>query len=476
MTSLVLSVVAACAAPLSGPSTPPPAIEASVDRRVELLTLVARLADFGEFSMANAASPYARAADAWFREFRDHAAVKRLRELRRTRGVSYDAIASLAVHVEDSAGLEERIPFDRPPERLDARWGLEGARAFLDDLRDFVKVAKSEEFFDGQQQRFDAASARLRTVIEKNQALPWFDSVFGERRGARYCAIPGLLCGGGNYGVGVRFPAKKDGSPSDEAEEILPVFGCSSFDADGVPVFGAEMGGLVVHELCHSYTNALVDRIAAQLEKPAGALFSTCADVMRQQAYADWKTMSYESLVRACVVRCRTVTEGDAAGKRQRDEEVARGFAWVPALADEIGRFEADRKQWPTFADFLPQIVACFEREAQHAKEQEAKSPHLVSMAPANGSRELAAGDGELVFTFDRAMRTDSYSVMGEPAKTPKARGKPTWDASGKVFTLPVRFEAGTSYRFRLNSETRQGFQSRDGVALAPVEITLATK
>ena len=186
--------------------------------------------------------------------------------------------------------------------------------------------------------------------------------------------------------------------------------------------------------------------------------------------------MSYESLVRACVVRCQTVTESEAAGKKQHDEKIARGFAWVPALADEIGRFEADRKQWPTFADFLPQVVACFERAAERAKEADAKAPHLVTMAPANGSRDLAAGDGELVFTFDRAMRTDSYSVMGEPAKTPKARGKPTWDASGKVFTLPVRFEAGTSYRFRLNSETRQGFQSRDGVALAPIEITLATQ
>jgi len=186
--------------------------------------------------------------------------------------------------------------------------------------------------------------------------------------------------------------------------------------------------------------------------------------------------MSYESLVRACVVRCRTVTENETAGRKQRDDEVARGFAWVPALADEIGRFEADRKQWPTFADFLPQVVACFEREAQHAKEQEAKSPHLVSMAPANGSRDVAAGDGTLVFTFDRAMRTDSYSVMGEPAKTPTGRAKPTWDASGRVLTWPVRFEAGTSYRFSLNSGTQQGFKSKEGVALAPVEITLATK
>jgi hypothetical protein len=88
----------------------------------------------------------------------------------------------------------------------------------------------------------------------------------------------------------------------------------------------------------------------------------------------------------------------------------------------------------------------------------------------------VAAGDGTLVFTFDRAMGTDSYSVMGEPAKTPTGRAKPTWDASGRVLTWPVRFEAGTSYRFSLNSATRQGFKSKEGVALAPVEVTLATK
>src|SRR4030095_16028950 len=102
MATFALSVVLTCTAPFPGTPAPrpapKPAIEAAVDRRVELLTLIARLADFEEVHMANASSPYSRAADAWFREFRGHAAVQRLRELRRTRGVSYDAIASLAVH------------------------------------------------------------------------------------------------------------------------------------------------------------------------------------------------------------------------------------------------------------------------------------------------------------------------------------------------------------------------------------------
>lgn len=37
-------------------------------------------------------------------------------------------------------------------------------------------------------------------------ALPWFDSYFGVCAGASDRAIPGLLCGGDNDGVGVQFP------------------------------------------------------------------------------------------------------------------------------------------------------------------------------------------------------------------------------------------------------------------------------
>jgi hypothetical protein len=357
----------------AAPATADHVIEVRVDRRVELLTLVARLAGFDEFNQANSKSPYSRAADAWFREQRDHPAVKRLQELRKSNGVGFDAIPMLAVHLEDSVALEERVAFDTPPERLDQRWGGADARAFLVLLRDFVKAADSEGFFDSQEERFAGAAERLRAVIEKSRALPWFDRTFGARSGASYVAIPGLLCGGGNYGVGIRYPPRATANGTEIDEEILPVFGCSRFDDAGIPLFGDEMAGLLVHELCHSYTNALVDRIAPQLEPSAKRLFDGKADAMRRQAYGDWKTMCYESLVRASVVRCRSVTEGAAAGRAQEAEEVGRSFVWVPALAVELARYDADRKQWPTFVDFLPEIVKCFAREAAKLDADQAK-------------------------------------------------------------------------------------------------------
>src|SRR5262245_59601325 len=86
------------ALPQSAP-TPQKAFEVHVDPRVELLTGLARLAGFREFTMESSDSPYARRFDAHFAPSREHAAVTELRRLRAKSGVSYDAIPSFAVHV-----------------------------------------------------------------------------------------------------------------------------------------------------------------------------------------------------------------------------------------------------------------------------------------------------------------------------------------------------------------------------------------
>lgn len=52
-----------------------------VDRRVELMTVVARLAGFPEYQ-SSLVQAYTDSLDAWFAPYRNHAAVACLRELR----------------------------------------------------------------------------------------------------------------------------------------------------------------------------------------------------------------------------------------------------------------------------------------------------------------------------------------------------------------------------------------------------------
>src|SRR5690606_4723013 len=103
----------------------------------ELLSIIFRLAGNPEYNQGRLES-YLADVDAHFGRFREHVAVNTARTLRRPRGVSFDAVMSMAVHLTDAYDLNERVPFDGPEARLDARWRPDEARLFLQELRRFV--------------------------------------------------------------------------------------------------------------------------------------------------------------------------------------------------------------------------------------------------------------------------------------------------------------------------------------------------
>src|SRR5690606_17476113 len=118
------------------------AIVVRVDRRGELTSLVFRPAGSPEDSQARPQG-YPSAVDAWFGKHEDHAVVRRARQLRATRGVSFDAVASFAVHLDRDDPLGEQ-GFDPLPARLDRRWTSADAAAFHADLRAFAKASKAD--------------------------------------------------------------------------------------------------------------------------------------------------------------------------------------------------------------------------------------------------------------------------------------------------------------------------------------------
>lgn len=449
-------------------------VDVRVDPRVELLTIVARLAEFPEFTMSNSHSPYSERVEARFGAQREHAAIATLRALRADHGVSYDAIPSLAVHLDaverdGTPSLALRIPRSAAPERLDARWESARTDRFLTELRDFATQTGAAAFFEAERPFYAQVEQRLGERLAQSQALGWFDDFFGAKAGARYVAIAGLLCGGGNFGVGVRFG---DGTP----EEITPVFGCWDFDAQGVPTFGPNYLPLYVHELCHTYTNPFVDRFAKELEEAGKRIHASCAALMQRQGYGTWKTVLYESLVRAAVIRCRAATEGPAAANEQTRKEVAQGFAWVPGLAELYAAYEHDRAKVPTFEAFMPRVVAYLDAHAAKLAALEAERPVVVALSPASGATDVDPALTTLSITFDRPMRDRSWSIVGSPEDVPKITGKLAYDASRKVLAVPIELEPGRVYRFALNSTTQQGFQSDRGVPLAPLEVTFTTR
>jgi hypothetical protein len=457
-------------APAAIPAAPA-ALDVRVDERVELFCIIARLAGMSEYAQRSSMSAYSSRAHAHFDPFREHRAVQLLREMRARDGAGHDAIVSLAVHLGPLPALQRRMPFDPRPPRLDARWKPERTEAFLAAVRDFVRESKAPEYFASETAFYTQAAERLRAVVADAKALPWFDEFFGSKAGATYSVIPGLLCGNGNYGAGVRF---EDGRP----EEIRPILGCANWDQSGIPVFTERAVPLLVHELCHSYTNSIVDRHADALQPVAEPLFEVTAAAMRRQAYGTWRIMVYESLVRATVVRYLRDVRGDEAAATQIREDASRGFSWIGDLASALDAYVKDRARYPTLDDFMPEIVRFFETRGaaivKAKREASEKAPKLVAMTPPNGARNVDPGLTEMRLVFDRPMSGDRWSIVGPKQDAPEWVGTPKLDESGKTFVLGMKLSPGRTYSFRLNSERSKGFASADGFPLEPVEVTFS--
>lgn len=446
-------------------AAPAQAIPVRVDPNVELLSLVFRLAGADEYNTPASQSAYATDAARWFAPHQEHAAVAYARNLRSNRGMGYDGVMSFAVHL--TPALELKIPFPAASKSLDFRWRPEEAVEFLRLLRDFHRESRFAEFLERHAALFARAVAVLEQPLSARPYREWLDGYIGPRQ-AEFTVAIGMFNGSGNYGVAVRHP---DGS-----EEIRPILGAGVWSPEGVPVFGDGDAGLIVHEFCHSYTNPLVNLHRAELEPIGARLLAARQKIMTQQAYSSAMPVIYETLVRAVTTRYAQLHETPDIARRTDETERARGFLWLPGLVDLLVHYEQQRDRYPTLADLMPEIIRSLQDSADRLEPLLAKLPRATRISPAPGASDVAPGDGEIRIEFDRPMRTTSRMIQAAPGGFPSKRAEPRYEDDGRVFIYPVRFEAGKTYRFTLNSIYATGFVSAEGSwPMDPIVVEFST-
>jgi hypothetical protein len=229
---------------------------------------------------------------------------------------------------------------------------------------------------------------------------------------------------------------------------------------------------------------------------PGETLFPFVADAMRRQAYSGWKTLMYESLNRACGLRYIRATKGPLAMQLAAVQESSRSFYWVGELAEVLGEYDKQPREYADLAEFFPRIIAFFDdyarnadtklaavkaamekRQQEQMKEWQEKGPRIVSMVPPNGAEDVDPNLKMIVVTFDRPMRSPGWAVvtLGSSNEVPKGAGPVGYDSERKVFTMPVELQPDKEYRFGLNAEGYLGFQSQEGIPLAPVVVRFKT-
>lgn len=452
-----------------GPKTSAIPLRIQVDPRVELLSILFRLAGNPEYNQSKVAA-YTADVDKAFGKFRDHDAVKLARQFRQKYGVSYDACMSMAVHLTGIEKLEFAVPLAPWPVGLDKRWKPDTAPKFLIAARRFIKDTDFPQFLEQHKALYREAESRMKALMDKEGHLEWFGEFFGERAGANFTIDLGLLNGGCCYGVRCL---------NGKTPDLYCVLGVWQTDREGTPEFSSGMIGTVVHEFGHSFANPLIDRHLAELRQSGDELYRPQAAKMQSQAYGDGRTVLCESLVRACEVRYAARYEGVDAARRSAQFQKSRGFLWTEELSTLLADYETHREQYPTLESFSPRLVAFFKGYSKDFASKQASlaanRPKVLWMCPTNGDSKVDVSVTNLRVRFDRPMQDGSWSLVGDQSQCPQGTGSPRYDAARTTWTVPIKLKPGFTYQFKFNDAGYMGFQSAQGVPLDPVSVTFTT-
>ena len=291
-------------------------IEVAVDARVELFSVLERLAGRPEYGIA--ATPYARAVDTWFAPYAGMPAVASFRQLRSSHSIGYDAAMTLAAQLDEQ--LAPVRPLSPLPEGLDVRWEGVDLERVLGEVRDFAAEARFDDFLAAQHDYIAAVEEAFRSFVRSRPVRDWFEGVFGPGQRPGYHVVPGLLTGLMSYGVHAG------------TDEFYAIMSLEAPDAGGVPTLGLLTEEYLVHEFAHAHVNSVVREHIEVFDGPA-PLIDSAAPAMEQQHYLTRHIVVEESIVRALAVLYLRDEVGVDAARQSLEMQHRLGFTWTRDLA-----------------------------------------------------------------------------------------------------------------------------------------------
>jgi hypothetical protein len=249
-----------------------------VDERVELLSIVFRLAGNFEYNMSPLTA-YTADIDRTFAPYKTHPAVVKATQLAKDRDVGFDAVMAMAVHLSPPPGLTPLVEFSAnvPGDR----WGKENATAFASLLRDFYRDTNFHAFFDAHRPLYELSESRFSAVL-KDLDLGWYERFYGGMPEEHFHVILGINNGGANYGPKVIL--------ADGREELFAIIGAGTKADAGRPTFDSGYLGRIIHEFNHSFVNPVVKETAKEMAS-ARRIYEPVAAQMQANAYGSPEIM-----------------------------------------------------------------------------------------------------------------------------------------------------------------------------------------
>ncbi|MFA5849544.1 MAG: DUF4932 domain-containing protein [Bacteroidales bacterium] len=434
-----------------------------VDNRVELMSIVFRLAGRAEYSSKDI-KLYVSKIEDHFNKFRDHELILYVKSVMNERGLGYDAVMSMAVNLDKNLFLRKDLAVNS----LDKRWGEECAGKFTLLLRKFYIDAHCEGFFKSNADFFKEVAKRFLPVYEQID-LNWYKSFYGNVSSEKFTIINAPANGQGNYGVSVNY---KDGN-----KEAFAIMGAWSTDSTGMPLFRIDdYFPTLLHEFNHSFINHINAKQSDLLKDCGEQLFSLVENEMRSQAYGNWLTMMNEALVRACVIKyMKDHNYADATIQRETKSQVDRGFFWIGELVVELEKYSSQRDIYPSLESFVSKLAVEYKRYVAMGLEVENRRPKVFSISEfSNGDKNVSPSIKTITINFDKPLSGKAYSIfygsLGA-AGFPKVL-KIEYTPGNMSVVMSVELLPEKAYQFIL---TGKGFKSPEGIVIKSYIVNFET-
>lgn len=446
----------------------------AVDRRVEIMSIVARLAGYEEYSQPHAKT-YVAAILSHFKAYQDDTLVAYAKKLREPDdGIGFDAVMNMAVHLEGEGGNFRLKEGWRSG--IDKRWIGETAPQFVTLLNRFYNRSDANAFFSSQKEYYDKSLRAFRAVLADFRQ-EWYERYYGTPPSEKFNIIVGLGNGGSNYGPS-SFSLK-------EGKQVYAIMGSWTFDAAGDAQFNAtDYLPTLVHEFNHSFINPLLTKHEQniQLKQSAQTLLDSTKTEMNAMGYGDWNTLINESLVRASVIRYLSAAGADSSVALALQLEKTSGFLWINELAQALAEYEKNREKYPTLDKYYTELIGFFVNTAHHIQalraEYELNRPSVASTVPFNnGAAEVDPSLTEMKIYFDQPLAGKGSSIKPDPSGKAAYPVKAVtgYTDDNRAFTIELQLEPNRDYAFIVNGSGRS-FRNREGYPLKIYTVKFRTR
>lgn len=440
-----------------------------VDVRVELLSIVFRLAECPEYTAAYFPK-YIDKIEKHFGNYKEHELIKFTQSKLVKGRIRYDAVMFMAIALSDNYPFVPLRPITN--EFPESRWTQKKAEKFIELLNAFYVDADCASFFERNKDIYEHASREFKTVFNELD-VQWYPQFYGEMPKGKFNIVTALGNGGHNYGPNIEV---------DGIKNIYAIMGTWSIDSLGLPKYESKSYfSTLVHEFNHSFVNHLVYQSTILSSKSGKKIFKHLEDKMKSQAYTSWQIMYAESIVRAGVIKYFI--------DHKYDEEYIHflimyekklGFLWIDGLVKKLKEYDENRSEYPTLEKFMPEISVFFDDIAKNIttiqNEFEEKKPKIIRVTPnVNNKKNVSPKLKRIEIYFDRPLLAKGYSInYGDKGKEtfPKIE-KIDYTEDHKTLLLDLFLEPQKEYQFIL---TGIRFKTVEGYGINDYEIRFKTE